>query len=68
MYALLMTRAFLDWPDWGRKPILVLWFAFTTPALALILWNVAQSSFDIYRRRRTLDRMLDEKAGERVRP
>lgn len=68
MYVLLMTRAFLHWPTLGRQSILIMWFAFTTPALLLILWNVAQSSVDIYRRRRTLDRMLDERASDEVTP
>jgi hypothetical protein len=61
VYVMLMSRTFLHWPDWDRQAILTMWFVLTTPALILVLWNLAQSSIYIYRKRRDLDRMLDER-------
>lgn len=65
MYVILMSRTFLHWPDWNRQSILIMWFVLTTPALILVLWNLTQSSIYIYRKRRALDKMLDERQAQR---
>jgi phosphatidylglycerophosphate synthase len=64
LYVFLMSRAFLNWPDWGRGTAMLVWFTLTTPALILVLWNVVQSSIVIYRKRRTINQMLDERQSE----
>lgn len=65
LYLFLMGRAFLHWPELSRPAIISVWFILTTPALVLIAWNLAQSSIYIYRKRRALDRMLDQRRTEK---
>lgn len=66
MYATLTTRALFEWPDVDKTTLRILWLALTTPALVLVLWNLTSTSVRIRRRRRKIDRMLDEKAEETV--
>jgi hypothetical protein len=62
LYAFLMCTGLLHWPRLDRRVILALWYGLTTPALALIVWNVAQESWTIIRRRRMIDHMLKDEA------
>lgn len=48
-----------QWPTFDRTTSLIIWFSLTTPAVILGMFNWAQETYLIYKRRRKIDRLLD---------
>lgn len=59
VYLLLLTRIF-HWPDLPRSVILTIYLTLTTPAMALLLYNLTEASVKMYKARRTIDDLLQE--------
>lgn len=61
VYVLLWLRVLFDWPDVSVEIMRVLWVALTTPAMFLILYNVVDSSWTIFKTRRRINKLLDDR-------
>lgn len=65
MYILLITRA-VGWPDLPTDVLRACFFALSTPAMALLVYNLAEASWQIYRTRRRIDKLLSDHETDKV--
>lgn len=61
VYLVLITRWLLGWPDVPTAAIRAFFLTLTTLGMVLLVYNLCEASVAVYKGRRRIDKMLDER-------